>query len=118
MKVKHVFLVFASLCFFGIQTTKGQTNKSEIITELIKKKKKFNEANGFGFRIQLANGNEIEVKKTKELFQIEYPTIKTYILFESPEWKVQVGDFKTRIEADKALNEIAKKFKGVIVVPR
>ena len=29
------------------------------------------------------------------------------ILFESPEWKVQVGDYKTRLEADRILNEIS-----------
>ncbi len=36
--------------------------------------------------------------------------------YKLPEWKVQVGYFHTRLEADIALNKIKKKFEGAIVL--
>lgn len=91
---------------------------NEKVKSLIKKKRQFNKRNGYGYRIQLENGNETAVKTTQEKFRLEFPTIKTYILFESPEWKIQVGDYKTRIEADKNLKGLKEKFSSAIVVPR
>jgi hypothetical protein len=102
----------------GITTTKAQTTKSKEVTSLIKKKRAYNKQQGHGYRIQLDNGFEITVKKTKSLFKIEHPDVRTYILYKSPEWKVQVGDYRTKLEADKALNGFKKKFPSAIVVPR
>jgi hypothetical protein len=35
--------------------------------------------------------------------------------YESPEWKVRVGNYKTRLEADRALLKFKEKFTGAIV---
>ena len=35
--------------------------------------------------------------------------------YKTPEWKVLVGEFKTRIEADRTLNTIKHKFGGARV---
>ena len=109
-----ILFVFC-LCNININ---AQTSATKDVTDLIKKKRAFNKKNGFGLRIQLDNGFETAIKTTKSKFEIEFPTMKTYILFESPDWKVQVGDYKTRLEADKILNGIKKKFPSAIVVPR
>lgn len=118
MKTHTLLLIFFLTIGFGTLQSKAQIVKNEKVTDLIKKKRDFNKENGIGFRIQLTNGFETSIKKTNSLFKIEYPTIKTYILFESPDWKVQVGNYKTRLEADKALNQFKKKFPESIVVPR
>ena len=118
MKIKPTFVSLVIIfCAFAFQT-QGQTVKDKAVTELIQKKRNYNHKNGFGFRIQLNNGFETAVKKSNSRFKVEYPSIHTYILFESPDWKVQVGDFRTRIAADKALNKIKIKFPEAIVVPR
>ncbi|MCH2034713.1 MAG: SPOR domain-containing protein [Tenacibaculum sp.] len=36
--------------------------------------------------------------------------------YEAPEWKVQVGKYYSKIEADRALNKIKEKFSGAIVI--
>jgi len=104
--------------FIGTANIYGQTTTSDEVKSLLEKKIKYNKKNGYGYRIQLDNGNEIAIKTTQSKFKLEHPTIKTYILFESPEWKVQVGDYKTRLEADKILNGIKLKFPSAIIVPR
>ena len=118
MKIRTLILCFLFLLSFGTLHLSGQIIKSEEVTNLIKKKRIYNKENGFGFRIQIDNGLETSVKKTQNLFKFTFPDIKTYILFESPEWKTQVGNYKTRLEADKAINIIKVKFTNAIVVPR
>jgi len=118
MKNKSIFISFLLLLFVGIHSSNSQTNASDEVKSFIKKKREFNKENGYGFRIQLDNGFETAIKTTQSKFKLEFPDMKTYILFVSPEWKVQVGDYKTRIEADKVLNEIKRKFSSAIVVPR
>jgi hypothetical protein len=118
MNMKSIFMFFLFTIILGITNVNGQTTTSDEVKSLIKKKIEYNKKNGYGFRIQLESGLETAIKTTQSKFRIERPTIKTYILFESPEWKVQVGDYKTRLEADKILNEIKKKFPSAIIVPR
>ena len=118
MKIHSIFLSFVIVFCLSSTQAKGQTIKDELVTDLIQKKRSYNKENGFGFRIQLNNGFEKEVKLSRSKFKVEYPLILTYILFESPDWKVQVGNYRTRLEADKALNKIKLKFREAIVVPR
>jgi hypothetical protein len=118
MKLKSIFIhLFVVFCA-TTGSISAQTTVSKDINSLLQKKREFNKENGYGFRIQLNNGLETSIKTTQSKFKIEFPYLKTYILFESPEWKVQVGDYKTRLEADKVLNDIKVKFPAAIVVPR
>ncbi len=116
--MKSIFVSFLFTVILGITNINGQTTTSDEIKSLINKKIEYNKKNGYGFRIQLNNGHETAIKTTQSKFKLEHPTIKTYILFESPEWKVQVGDYKTRLDADKILNKIKLKFPSAIIVPR
>ena len=88
-----------------------------MINELIEKKRSFNKEFGYGFRIQLYNGFEVEAKKLDAKFRYDFPDTKTYLLYEQPEWKIQVGYFKTRILADRFLIKLKKKYRDAIVVP-
>ena len=108
-----------TLFFTSAQVSFGQGKKpdNQIIEELISKKKGFNKDFGYGFRIQLYNGFEVEAKTTRAKFRIEFPEIKTYLIYRQPEWKIQVGIYKTKLEADRALLEIKREFSGAIVVP-
>lgn len=116
--IKSVFVSFLFTIILGITNVNGQTTTSNEVKSLIKKKIEYNKKNGYGYRIQLESGIETVIKTAQSKFRLEHPTIKTYILFESPEWKVQIGDYKTRLEADKVLNEIKMKFPSAIIVPR
>jgi hypothetical protein len=115
-------VIISCLFFVGFltsQTIYSQSIKSDssLINELISKKRSFNKEFGYGFRIQLYNGFEIEAKKTEAKFKIDFPEIKTYLLYRQPEWKIQVGFYKTKLEADRALLDFKRKYGSAIVIP-
>ena len=115
VKISCLFFVW----FLTSQTIYSQSIKSDstLINELISKKRSFNKEFGYGFRIQLYNGFETEAKKTEAKFKIDFPEIKTYLLYRQPEWKIQVGFYKTKLEADRALLDFKRKYRSAIVIP-
>ena len=94
-------------------------SETEKIHSLIEQKRNFNKnnKNSIVYKIQLYNGNETEAYKVKRNFDLEFPEYKTVIdASKQPDWKTQVGYFKTRLEADRVLIIISKKFVGAIVL--
>ncbi|PCH66855.1 MAG: preprotein translocase [Bacteroidetes bacterium] len=71
-----------------------------------------------GFRIQIYFGsNRSEAHKVKADFIRKYPETKAYIIYHQPNFKIRVGDYQTRYEAEKLHKEIVSKFKSVFIVP-
>ncbi len=98
-------------------SSQTQVDDNEAVSKLLEKKKSFNKNHKTGFRIQLYNGVETKAKSTRKRFQVIYGNIETHLIYKQPEWKTQVGYYKTRLEADRALNIFNKKFAGAIVIP-
>ncbi|MFY0630183.1 MAG: SPOR domain-containing protein [Flavobacteriaceae bacterium] len=119
MKKSIVFFSFLLLSFFSYQTSFSQEKKTdnELVNDLITKKKEFNKEFKYGYRIQLYNGFEVEAKKTQAKFRIDFPEVRTYLIYRQPEWKIQVGFYKTKLEADRALLEFKKKYESAIAIP-
>lgn len=114
-----LFITFIPTISFA-QQKEGvvQIETSAKIDEIIAKKKQFNkslkEVNGY--KIQLFYGNEKNSHKIKEEFEAMFPEIDATIIFSSPQWKVQIGNYRTRLEADRNLIEIKKEYSGAIVI--
>lgn len=72
-----------------------------------------------GYRIQIfmASGNDAldKAEETKEEFLEKYPDIPVYLTFGEPNYRVRVGDFRTRLEAEKFLETINRKYAGAWV---
>ncbi|MDW8850389.1 SPOR domain-containing protein [Flavobacterium sp. MMLR14_040] len=68
------------------------------------------------YKIQIFSGKSEEAKKTLTDFKREYNNIDGTIIFNTPNYKVLVGNFKTRIEAERNLAEIKKKYKSVFLI--
>lgn len=102
------------------QQAKGtvQIETSAKINEVVAKKKQYNRnlKTYKGYKIQLFYGSEKGAYELKDKFTLAFPDIPTKISFSSPNWKVQAGKFRTRLEADNALVEIKKDFAGSTVV--
>ena len=117
------FLVTICLLFsnqvFSQNEGKLEIQSSEKIKNIIKKKEAYNKSlkNINGFKIQLFNGSEQGAYKTREDFSTMFPDIEIKIQFFSPEWKVRVGNYKNRLDADRALFEIKQAFPSAIILP-
>ena len=119
MKFLSKRLLFSSffVVLISLTTTYAQSENDKI-NEIISQKKTFNQENenSIVYKIQLYNGNEVEAFKVKTEFEKEFPDYKTILKYKQPEWKTQVGNFKTRLEADRVLQIIKKKFGAAIVL--
>lgn len=114
---KKVLLSAFMIVFLSLNYSYAQT-EAEKIDKLIEQKRSFNKKNKNigGFKIQLFNGNETQANKIKREFDVLFPEYSTNIRYKSPEWKTQVGPFKTRLEADRVLLIVKGKFLGAIVL--
>ncbi|MCH7535510.1 MAG: SPOR domain-containing protein [Bacteroidetes bacterium] len=52
----------------------------------------------------------------KSRFLSIYSSIKAHMIWEQPYFKVRIGDFKTRLEAQKAMDLISKDFSSCYIV--
>jgi len=73
-----------------------------------------------GFRIQVYFGSGQQARKEADEAKAScislFPTQKAHILFQTPFYKVRVGDFRTRNEAFIWHNKIVRKFPKAYIV--
>ncbi|MFI5222419.1 MAG: SPOR domain-containing protein [Bacteroidia bacterium] len=76
-------------------------------------------ANGIpGFRIQIFFGSERKAAHdAKEKFQQKHPGFDAYLIYQQPYFKVRVGDFRTKLEAQPLLKKVLPEFDRVFIVP-
>lgn len=68
-----------------------------------------------GYRVQVFDDNNPltarrEAEARHRLVETEFPHMRAYLTFNSPYWRVKVGDFRTRAEAEAALAELRHAF--------
>lgn len=100
-----------------ILCAQGNTNSSEEVQRLLEKKRSYNLSKGFGYRIQIYYGTEEIAKDKAAEFALLFPEVPTKLVYNNPEWKVQVGNYKTKLEADRANLLFGKEFSATIVIP-
>ena len=113
----NILLTSIFAIFLGITNSYSQS-ENEKINDLIEQKIEYNKRNKNSnvFKIQLYNGNETEAYKIKQNFVSVFPEYKPEVVYDDPEWKTQVGKFKTRLDADRVAKIIKENFSGAIVL--
>jgi hypothetical protein len=73
-----------------------------------------------GFRIQIffdsGNNSKTRAKSIYESFMAKYPDIGTYLTFKTPNYKVRIGDFRTKLDAQRFLNEIIADYPNAWII--
>ncbi|KUJ60347.1 SPOR domain-containing protein [Flavobacterium sp. ANB] len=93
-------------------------NQDPKFEQLLNDKRKINTSISTNdtYKIQIFSGKSEEAKKTLTDFKREYTNIDGTIIFNTPNYKVWVGNFRTRIEAERNLAEIKNKYKSVFLI--
>lgn len=71
---------------------------------------KTNNENGDFYRIQVGFGTYQLAQKIKSQVDLDFPDWYSKIDFESPSYRVRIGQFKTKLEAERRLIEVRKKY--------
>ena len=114
---------FLIVLFLSCSTIFGQSKNLDIeMSEEIKKllslkvlvnKDKYE--NNY-YAIQLYNGNYEKAKKIQIEFKNKFPEWESNLSFETPNYKVRVGNFKELIEASRKLDFIRKLYPSAFLL--
>ena len=113
MRILLISLLFS--CFQILsQNGKVAINQSSKLDSVVKLKKELN-GKVQNLRIQIFNGN----RENAELVMKEYLEIfndtSANIIYETPNYKIWIGNFYNQLEADRRLIEIRKKFRSAFI---
>lgn len=70
-----------------------------------------------GFRIQLAFDSERQaINAARATFVTQFPRVDTYVEYNAPNYYLKVGDFRTRLEAEKIKSEVEGNFPTSFII--
>lgn len=122
LRTYKVFIIFI-LTVFVQQNAKAQINvieNSDQKTIDLLLERKMSQNNQFSlytnYSVQLKNGLKEEVETLYKDFTSQHPEIDATIIYANPKFKLVVGNYKNKIEAEYLLKKIAGKYPDAFVV--
>jgi len=120
-KMKFIFTL--TLLLFLSTKSYCQKESTNVIQDpkfeqLLNEKRKINSSITINdrYKIQIYNGDSENSKKALTDFKRENKDQDATIVFNTPIYKVWVGNFKTRIEAEKNLYDFKKKYPNAFLI--
>ncbi|MDP2887531.1 MAG: SPOR domain-containing protein [Bacteroidota bacterium] len=92
------------------------------ITDLLVRHSQINQrkrgTDGFRLEIFFSSGNKAreQAERVRNDFNLTFPAIPTYLIFQTPNFKLRVGDFRNKSEALKAKSTISYKYPNAFIV--
>jgi hypothetical protein len=101
-------------CFHGFGQTENSINQIAVhfdqrVVNLLETEKRTDKIMGYRLQICLDSDKEI-VDEARDKYLKLYPLTDTYVNFENPHFNLKVGDFRSRVEAEKIKREIFGEF--------
>lgn len=95
----------------------AQLDQDKALKELIKIKKELTNDDQLKefYKIQLFSGDLKNAEKMKKEFDSEF-NLPSTIKYESPNYKVWIGNFRTRLDADRAMLKISEIFESAFII--
>jgi len=121
-----ILFLYAGSLFAQTDTGTVVVQKDARIDLLIKKQMQINESTTRdsrrsipGYRIQVINSSDrTKVFEVKAKIYQQYPELKPYLVYQPPNYKLKIGNFRTTEEAESYLAQLIKLFGGNIYVIR
>lgn len=118
-KITFVLFFFMAFCMqsFAQQADNSITQDSRF-DQLLKDKRKISQSVTVNdrYKIQIFYGANDKARKALSDFKKEFKSLDGTIIFQSPTYKVLVGNFKSRLDAEKNLVDIKKKYPYALVI--
>lgn len=121
LSFKNSFLI--GIFVFGFHLSgkaqNGQVNiqQNEIIPELVEIKSEMTRKIKLGERyiIQLYNGDNNAASEVLKEVRVKYDSWPSDIIYETPNYKVWIGNFRNRLEADRALLKVKQDYPSAFI---
>ncbi len=116
MKTTISIIAFSLICNLGI-SQKGQINieQDQKINELISLYKSSHEDSEY-YRIQVGFGSFSKAQNIKSNVEQDFPQLPSKIDFDSPTYRVRLGRFKTKLEAERKFMEVRIKYPDAMLL--
>ncbi|WP_373517133.1 SPOR domain-containing protein [Pricia sp.] len=116
MKRVVCLMVFVVSCAFG-QAQKGKItiNQDKKITDLLAIYKTANESAAY-YRIQVGFGDFAKANEIKSKVEQDFPGLFSNIDFDSPTYRVRVGRFKNKLDAERKFKEVRQKYPDAMLL--
>lgn len=119
---KNLFFCAITLCVFNsnlfAQDGSVSINQDPKFEQLLNEKRKINSSITVNerYKVQIYNGDSETSKKTLMEFKREFKNYDGTIVFYTPAYKVWVGNFKTRIDAERNLAELKQRYPNALLI--
>ncbi|SDB58274.1 Sporulation related domain-containing protein [Flavobacteriaceae bacterium MAR_2010_188] len=109
-----------SMIFMGISVSsysqKGTVtvDQDKDIAKLLEYKKDLKTIDFFKIQI-FSSSNRSEADQVKNSFSSSFGQWPVEVIYDTPNFKAQVGNFRTRLEADRAMQQIKSKYSNAFI---
>ena len=119
----YCFIAALFFCIFLTNTSHAQNyslkSQDSLIHQLVNRHIAINQAKRSmpGYRIQIYFGqNRTKANEVKTDFLQLFPKTGAYLVYQQPNFKIRVGDFRSRLEALKFLKDIQSLYAAAFIV--
>lgn len=122
VRLSIILLLFNNYIVFSQTSSKISIIQNENINKLLQEHKSFNKNQSgiVGYRINVffdsGNNSKSKAYSIKSQLMAEYPDVEAYIVYQEPNYKVKVGDFRTRLDAERFQDLISKEYKNGFII--
>lgn len=100
----------------GSLNIKASSGFTHLIDSTIQANKARNKIKGYRIQIYFG-GNRKKARRIKTRFLRNHPQKRAYTVYQQPNFKIRVGNFRNKLEAQKLYHKLNKRFKTVFIVP-
>ncbi|WP_419213762.1 SPOR domain-containing protein [Maribacter sp. X9] len=116
--MKTISTLLFAVCFAHVSYSQGaqvniqQDDKIDKLLEIYKSALSSTEY----YQIQVGFGNSSKAQEIKSNVEIDFPELPSRIDFDSPTYRVRLGKFKTKLEAERKFNEVRIKYPDAMLL--
>ncbi len=119
MALKYLFAVFFFLTFRIVLYAQNlNVIQDSEFQDVLNEKRKINATLNISdrWKIQIFSGNSESSKKALADFIREYRHVDATIIFQTPNYKVIAGNFRTRVDAERTLLDLKNKYPDAFLI--
>ncbi|GGA78964.1 sporulation protein [Flavobacterium palustre] len=122
LTIRNSIFCIAYLSIFSLkvsaQETKINIQQNPKFEQLLNEKRKTNPSIAVNerYKIQIFSGVSEKAKKALNDCKLNFPNLDGTIVFNTPNYKVWIGNFKTRIDAERNLTELKKSYPNAFLI--